>query len=197
MIATVCALAAMLTGACAAGQQAATSEERPTLDGTYGTIGKIQIEGVAFHAPSGASYPSGAAVPLAAYIVNNGTSADKLVKISSSAFTGGWNVVSSSTLAGGKSSGATTSGSGRPQTIPPGSAKGFGLTDLSPSGAGSPESLVLLGLAKQHAPLFPGSQVSVTFTFANAGEKTLVVPVELSSTPGTMTLPGGSGGPTA
>jgi hypothetical protein len=195
VIVAVCALsAAMLTGACAAGQQAATSEEKPTLDGTFGSVGKIQLEGVAFRAPSGASYATGSAVPMSAYIVNNSNSADKLVKVSSSAFSGGWDVVPTPTLG---SKGSSGSGNGRPQTIGAGSAIGFGLENLSPSGAGSPESLVLLGLSKQNAPLFPGGQVSVTFTFANAGQTTLVVPVKLSSSPNTMTLPNEPAGPTA
>jgi hypothetical protein len=185
----------MLTSACAAGQHAQTAEEKPTLDGTYGSVGKIQIEGVALHAPDGgASYPSGASVPLAAYIVNNGNSADKLVKVESSAFSGGWDVVSTPSLSSKPASGSTN---GRPQTVGAGSAVAFGLQDLSPSGAGSPESLVLRGLTKQNAPLFPGTAVKVTFTFANAGQTTLTVPVELSSNPPQQTLPGGSGAPAA
>lgn len=195
MIVAVCAVAAaLLSAGCAAGQQAATSEERPTLDGTYGTVGKIQIEGVSFHAPSGPSWASGSAVPLSAYIVNNGNSADKLVKVSSNAFSGGWDVVSTPSLG---SSGSSGSGNGRPQTIGAGSSVGFGLQNLSPAGAGSPESLVLFGLTKQYAPLFPGGELKVTFTFANAGATTLTVPVHLSSKPNEMTLPPATGTPAA
>lgn len=176
----------MLTGACAAGQHAQTAEEKPTLDGTYGSVGKIQIEGVAFHAPSDASYPSGSSVPLAAYFVNNGNSPDKLLKVESSAFSGGWDVVSSSSLGSGTSSG---SGNGSPQTIGANSAVGFGMQNLNSSGATSPKALVLRGLAKQDAPLFPGTAVKVTFIFANAGQTTLTVPVAITTNPKQATLP--------
>ena len=129
----------MLTGACAAGQHAQTAEEKPSLDGTFGNVGNIQIEGVALHAPNGASYPSGASVPLAAYIANNGTTPDKLVKVESSAFSGGWAVESGSSSGSSSSSG---SGNGQPQTIGPNQAVGFGLQDLGSSGAGSPKTIV-------------------------------------------------------
>src|SRR5664279_425663 len=62
--------AAALTAACAAGQHAATSVEKPSLDGTQGQVGSILLEGVALHAPTARSYPGGADVPLAVYIVN-------------------------------------------------------------------------------------------------------------------------------
>ena len=176
----------MLTGACAAGQHAQTAEEKPSLDGTFGNVGNIQIEGVAFHAPNGASYPSGASVPLAAYIANNGTSPDKLVKVESSAFSGGWAVESGSSSGSSSSSG---SGNGQPQTIGPNQAVGFGLQDLGSSGAGSPKTIVLRGLTAQSAPLFPGTAVKVTFTFANAGQTTLTVPVQISTDPHQQTLP--------
>jgi len=53
---------AVLSAACAAGQHAATADEKPTLDGTQGHVGKIQLEGVAFRAPSGTSYAAGSTV---------------------------------------------------------------------------------------------------------------------------------------
>lgn len=193
----VCATgAALLTGACAAGQVAQTAEEKPALDGTYGQVGKIQLDGVAFRAPSGPSYAGGSSVPLTAYIVNNGQSADRLVKIQSSAFTGGWDVVSTPSLLAGPSGAPTPARAGatngRPQQIPAGSAVAFGMQNLSASGAGSPESLVLLGLAKQSSPLFPGSAIKVTFTFEKAGQATLTVPVQLGTKVPSASVPADS-----
>jgi copper(I)-binding protein len=202
VLAAVCAAgAALLTSACGAGQIAATAQEKPSLDGTYGRVGNIRIEGVAFRTPSGPSYATGASVPLIAYIVNNGESADKLVKVSSPAFTGGWNVVSTPSLLAGPSgapspTAASQPTNGQPQTIGAGSAVGFGLENLSPSGAGSPESLVLLGY-KGPNPLFPGTTEKVTFTFANAGQTTLTVPVQIGSAPSGQTVPEISGSPAA
>ncbi|MGH8860246.1 MAG: hypothetical protein ACRDVG_03255 [Jatrophihabitantaceae bacterium] len=188
--------ATVLTAACAAGQQAQTADEITTVDGTQGSVGNIQLESVALQAPSGPSYADGASVPLTAYIVNNGQSADSLVRVSSSAFTGGWDVVSTPALLPGPSgaAGAASSAapsSGRAQKIGAGAAVGFGLTDLSPSGAGSPETLVLRGLT--NGPLFPGTAVKITFTFADAGQTTLTVPVQVSAKPNNATLPPATG----
>ncbi len=201
-LAAVCAAGCvLLTSACGAGQVAATAEEKPSLDGTYGGVGNMRIEGVAFRSPSGVSYPAGAAVPLIAYIVNNGQSADQLVKVSSPAFPGGWDVVSTPSLLAGpsgapSSSAPTQATNGQPQTIGAGSAVGFGLQNLSPSGAGSPESLVLLGY-KGPQPLFPGTAEKVTFTFANAGQATLTVPVQIGNAPSGQTVPEMTGSPAA
>ncbi len=66
---------------------------------------------------------------------------------------------------------------------------GLGLTGLNTGSGTSKQTLVLVGLAKQSAPLTPGMAVPVTFTFANAGQTTLTVPVRLSTTPYDQTLP--------
>ncbi len=199
LVAACAAGGALLTAACGAGQIAATANEKPAVDATNGGVGKIQIVGVALRSPTGKSYASGASVPLTAYIVNNGESADKLVKVSSAEF-GGWDVVSTPSLLAGPSGAPSASTqpatNGAPQTIGAGSAVGFGLQNLSASGAGSPESLVLRGY-KGPQPLFPGTAVKVTFTFANAGQTTLTVPVELTNAPNGQTLPAVSGSPAA
>jgi len=202
VLVAVCATGcALLTGACAAGQIAATADEKPSVDGTSGGVGHMKVVGVSIHAPTGKSYAVGASVPLTAYIANNGDTPDKLVKVSSPSFPGGWDVVSTPSLLAGPSgapSSSTASGtsSGRPQTIPAGSAVSFGLHDLSPSGAGSPETIVLLGY-KGDGPLFPGSAVQVTFTFANAGQATMTVPVQLGTFQGGQTVPEISTSPAA
>lgn len=192
---------AVLSAACAAGQHAATADEKPTLDGTQGQVGKMQLEGVAFRTPSGTSYAAGSSVPLKAYIVNNAQTADKLVRVSSSDFSGGWDVVSTPSLLSGPSGAASSAPAagitnGSPQRIGAGSAAAFGLQNLTPSGAGSPESLVLLGY-KGPKPLYPGMSIKVTFTFANAGDATLTVPVQISNAPNGQTLPEQSGTPAA
>jgi hypothetical protein len=190
--------AAALTAACAAGQHAATSVEKPTLDGTQGRVGSILLEGVALHAPTDRYYPGGADVPLAVYIVNNGRSSDSLTNVTSTAFTRGWGVVDTTTPSGAPSSPARTSASGSPgaasagtpQQIGSGAALGLGLRNLAPGGVASPRTLVLKGLATNSAPLFPGTTVKITFSFAKAGQTTLTVPVALTTTPNTATLPG-------
>lgn len=100
---TVAALIAATTlASCAAGQIAETANEKPSLDGTFGVVGKIQLEGVAIRAPYVPGRPSGMqyyvkgdAAPMRISLVNTGHSADTLTDVSSPAFTG-WNIVSTS-----------------------------------------------------------------------------------------------------
>ena len=95
-----------LTAGCAAGKQAQTAYEKPSIDGAQGVVGDIQLESVALHAPSGSSYAKGATVPLTVYFANNGTSDDTLTKISSASFPGGYSISTSS---------SSSSGAPRPQ----------------------------------------------------------------------------------
>jgi hypothetical protein len=177
--------AAFLTAACAAGQQAQTANEKPSLDGTEGTVGSLQLEGVALHTPSAKSYVAGNSVPLSIYIANNGQSADTLTNVTSTAFTG-WDIVSTPAVQVTPAPGAAAA-TGTPKAIGAGAAVGLGLSDLT-ANTGSPETLVLTGLAKKSAPLYPGTAVKITFTFAKAGTTTLTVPVQLSKDPNHQTL---------
>jgi hypothetical protein len=187
----------VLTAACAAGQQAQTADERPTLDGTYGHVGQIKLNGVALQAPTGAAYTAGSDVPLAVYITNNGGGKDVLTNVSSSAFTGGWDVVAStagststSPSATPQSSAAAAPSSGSPQTISPGGALAVGLRGLDSSGGGSSaQTIVLHGLARGAAPLSSGQSVPITFTFAKAGRVTLTVPVQLGTDSNNQSIP--------
>jgi copper(I)-binding protein len=84
--------AALLTSACAAGQQAATSNEKPTLDGANAAVADINLRGVLVEAPTGVDsthYPVGSDAELKVVIVNNGRNTDHLVSVSSPAF-GDW-----------------------------------------------------------------------------------------------------------
>jgi copper(I)-binding protein len=179
--------AAVLTAACAAGQQAQTGLEKPTIDGTEGSVGNIKLVDVSLHTPTGASYAAGANVPMTVYIANSGASDDTLTNITSTEFPGGWQVVSTSSLSSSASPAASPSGTSLP--IVAGSAVGLGISGLNTGNGKSKQTLVLKGLAKQSAPLTPGMAVKITFTFANAGQTTLTVPVQLSTTPNEQTLP--------
>ena len=183
-VALVALSTAVLTAACAAGQQAQTANERPTLDGTQATIGKISLGGVALHAPTDNSYPAGSTVAMSIHIVNNGQRPDTLTNVSSPAF-GGWDVVSTPSV---QTSGTTGSGGGSPQKIGPQAAISLGLGDLTSNGTGSATTLVLTGLKSKSAPLYPGTAVKITFTFAKAGSKTLVVPVQITKGTSGQTL---------
>jgi copper(I)-binding protein len=177
--------AAALTAACAAGQQAQTANENPSIDGTSGAVGSIRLEGVALHTPPKSSYPAGATVPMSVYIANSGTTPDTLVNVTSDAFKG-WDVVPTPAVQAAPAAGAAASGA--PQRVGPGASVGLGLQNLAPNGNSSAETLVLQGLADSAAPLYPGQAVRVTFTFAKAGQTTLTVPVKISEKPNEQTL---------
>jgi copper(I)-binding protein len=170
--AIVAAGAVLACASCAAGQNAATAEEVPSIDGTNATVGDMQLEGVAIQAPSGSSYAAGSSAPLALAIVNNGDSADTLTAVTSPAFSG-WGIAKT----------AAAAAQPTPTSIPAGSSLRLGLHNLGASSSSSTETLVLSALAKGSSPLFPGGSVSITFRFAKAGSTTLTVPVQLSTTP--------------
>jgi copper(I)-binding protein len=191
-------LAAVLTASCAAGQHAATSEEVPAVDASHGILGPIYLENVAIHAPHGpASYKTGQDVVLQAVIVNNGHHPDTLTGITTTAFTG-WGVftqsqatvVTTADQASGQTGTVTPPKGATTQVIDPDSSVALGLTDVGADGtSSSPSTILLLKLAKASAPLFPAAQIKITFTFANAGAKTLTVPVQLSANPNHATVP--------
>jgi copper(I)-binding protein len=193
--------AVVVTTACAAGQNAATSTQRASQDGTRGHVGKIQLEGVSLPAPVGSSYGTGADVPLTISIINNGHSSDTLTNVSSSAFTGGWDIEATGTVQAAQRAQATASAnpfasssapaptSGPSQEIPAGTSLPLGLTELSAAGGASARTLVLKGLADKSSPLFPGSALKITFSFAKAGDVTLTVPVQITAKANQQTLP--------
>jgi copper(I)-binding protein len=80
--------AALVTSACAAGQQAATANEQSTIDGANASVGTINLRAAVLEAPSGntAFWPAGSDVALKVVIVNNGTKPDRLVSVTSPAF---------------------------------------------------------------------------------------------------------------
>jgi copper(I)-binding protein len=185
--AVVAAGAVFASASCAAGQQAQTAEEHPSIDGQNATIGSIQLVGVAIQPPSSPSYAAGASVPVSLAVVNNGATADTLTSVTSPSFSG-WGIVSTTAVAS-----STVSAKGTPTRIPPGSSLRLGLHNLGGTDPNTPQTLVMSGLAKRSSPLFPGSAVKLTFTFAKAGAKTVTVPVQLTTVPNQATLPAPSG----
>jgi periplasmic copper chaperone A len=183
---------ALLTSGCAAGQVAATSNQKAVEAGTQADAGTVAIRGLLIQPPNGRtpSYNVGAAVPVTAVIVNNGTKADQLTGITSSAFSS-WGAFKSigegdAVAAAAEQTSATPNPGGpslpTPSTsvsIAPGSRVSWGVPDAT-------GELLLMHLKQR---LFPGTTVVLTFTFANAGSVTVRVPVGLSSEPGTAVIP--------
>ncbi|HEV7205746.1 MAG TPA: hypothetical protein VGN18_14145 [Jatrophihabitans sp.] len=179
----VAVVATALTAGCAAGQQAQTANEKPSLDGTNATVGSIGLRGLAIQPPTGPAYDTGAAAPLTVVLVNSGSKADKLTSITSSAF-GSWGSYSGNAAKAARTGGAAASPGS--QSIP-----------LSPGGRvpyGVPDATNVLLLLKSTGKLYPGTSVPITFTFASAGTVTVTVPVTLSASGGgTLTVPAPSG----
>jgi copper(I)-binding protein len=81
------ALAALVTvsgvvlAGCAAGQQAQTAEQRPTIDGNNAEVGPIALRNVAIEYPDNGIYRRGSVARLRLLIANTGNAADALVEV--------------------------------------------------------------------------------------------------------------------
>jgi copper(I)-binding protein len=222
-------VAALLTSACAAGQQAATANEKPTLDGANAEVGSINIRGAAIEPPDGNTpyYPTGSDVYVKVVLVNNGNKPDRLTSITSPVASG-WGAYATTADAQAVvgAHAAKTSAhsviSNPVESTPPapstesGSAPGSptstpsrtrthtrthtaaplpqpaGSVAIQPGGRtsfGTPESRGALLLIHVKKDLYPGTTISVTFTFANAGTVTFALPVALSYAPHTSIIP--------
>lgn len=220
VIGVVALAAALTTAACTQGKLAQTAREVPAIDGVNGAVGSIDLRYVAIAAPtSGPSYPAGSGAQLSLVLVNTSTADDNLISISSPAaasvtlYGSGADAssalsatpsdttgasVSSSSEAPSSPAGSSPAGSGAatspaasssapgvsaaplPLAIPAGSRVSIGIT-------GTDKSFVVTGLFK---PLFPGTQIPITFVFQNAGSVTLVVPVQLTTgNPSRLVIP--------
>lgn len=188
---TVLAMCALLiTSACAAGKQAQTSNEKPTLDGSNGDVGKIALRAIAIVSPpNGTSYPKGQDALLTGVISNQGGTSDSLTKISTTA-AGGFGVFASDADAkavaaadeasAGSSTGQSSSTAKQSVTIKPGQLISFGIAGTSTN------AVLLTGLTGE---LRPAQDIQVTFTFAKAGSVKMWIPVQLTGTQNNEVIP--------
>jgi copper(I)-binding protein len=190
-VVAVLGVAALGLSSCAVGQHAATATDRPAIAGTGASVGSIDLQDISLQAPeittraTGAKfYATGDDAPMTLVIVNDGHSPDTLTGITSTAFTS-WGIVSTDALTQPDAikGGATSVTVGANESV------GLGLTDLGVGIGSSDRTLVLHTLAAKSSPLYPGSNVNLTFTFAHAGSVTVAVPVDLTSTPDDASIP--------
>jgi copper(I)-binding protein len=66
---------------CQAGQYAQTSEQIPTIDGTFAQVGSLALRNVTIEYPETGSWPQGSDARLQLVIVNEGRDADTLVEV--------------------------------------------------------------------------------------------------------------------
>ena len=190
--------ALLLTG-CAAGQQAQTVEQTPSIDGVQAEAGSIAIRAAGIAAPdSGSSYAKGATAMLRMVIVNRGAQQDELVSVSSPAASGA-QLTAAVEGSGSQSASSASATTGTPSASASGSATASPASG-SPSASGSgsasapivlppgqavqvgmgtnPAGVTLTGLT---ADLFPSQSVPVTLTFNSGASVTLVMAVQLTS----------------
>jgi hypothetical protein len=169
--------AAVLTSACAAGQQASTSNEKPTIDGTNISVGSMDLRGLLIESPTGSTpyYPAGSDASVKLVIVNTGQKADQLVSITSPAFSN-WGAFATTAQAGAvvdadqsKQAAATAQASSSAAASSPatgsGSATGSASASASGSAATSPSASptptqVPLPQPSRSVSINPGSRTS-------------------------------------
>jgi copper(I)-binding protein len=171
--------AALLVSACAAGKQAQTVQETPVNDANDANVGTIAIRAVAVKAPTDNFYAKGSSAQMQVVFVNVGSKPDTLTSITSPAFTS-WSSVSTNV-----SQQLSASQGTQRVTVPPGQRVSYGV----------PDAHAVLKVSGIKEDLWPGSAIKVTFTFQRAGSKLVIVPVQLTPTPGTQAVGGETSSP--
>jgi periplasmic copper chaperone A len=161
LVTVICASAPALAS-CSAGQITQTDSQVAAVDGAYGDVGNsIALRDVLIPAPSSSdgTYPAGSNVPVLLTIVNQGTSADELISVTSPA--------ADRVLVLGT------------RIIPPGT--NVTSTVASVPGTGQPQSPLVAGQLRivldTTQPLRAGLNTPVTFAFRNTGTLTVLVPM--------------------
>lgn len=184
------AAAALLTSACAAGQQAATANEQNTVDGVNADIGSIHIRGMAIDPPT-LYYKKGDSATVKVVLVNTSqTKADLLDSVTSPAVTtwGTFNTtaeadaVLAANQPGAASSSAPPPTPDRQVLIPAGGRASYG----------TPESTGAMVFVNFTRDVYPGTTIPVTLHFAQAGTITVQVPVALTASVDTSPIATGS-----
>jgi hypothetical protein len=165
-----------LASACAAGQIAATANERATLDGVDRRVGDMALLGLSLAPPAkGPSYAPGSNIPINMVLVNSGRQTDKLVGITSTAATSWASYSPDAANLVLNARGARHSPGSTSVAIQPNSR-----VSSSPA---SNSQFILMHTTQR---LWPGTIVHLVFRFQNAGTINVPVPIHLTE--------GGNGG---
>ena len=156
-------LSPVALSACSAGQVTQTNTQEQNA-GNAGDAGPLNLRALELPYPTGGSYPSGTDARLLGAVVSTAAVDDKLVGITGDAFS---DVEVVDPTATAPAAGAAPAGISL--TVP-----ANGTLFL---GSGQGPTVTLVGLADQ---VGVGQYVDVTFTFQNAGDVTVPVPVGTS-----------------
>jgi copper(I)-binding protein len=191
----VLAAAGLLTAGCTAGQQAQTASEKPTLDGVQSSVGSLLLRGLAVQAPVGSHYYQTTSNALVTVVIaNSGSKADTLTGVSSPAF-GGWSVYPLSAVKALQPGGLPQlqpGTAGSTATAVPGGRKSVPIGAGASASFGVPSATGALVLTNAKKTSYPGSTIPITFTFADAGSKTVQVPIQITARPQESIVPGPS-----
>jgi copper(I)-binding protein len=156
-------LSPVALSACSAGQVAQTAQQNRDRTGAQMSVGDLALRAVELPYPTGGIYESGGDARLLAAVVSTSDTDDTLVSITGDAF-------DSVEVVDPEATAAATPGGPLDLTVP-----ANGTLYL---GNGTGPSVTLVGLSQD---LGVGQFVTVTFTFEQAGEVTVPVPVATSA----------------
>jgi copper(I)-binding protein len=159
-------LSPIALAACSAGQVAQTAEQNRDKVGAQVDVGDLGLRAVELAYPTGGSYPSGGDARLLGAIANSSDSEDTLVSIEGEDFES----VEVVDPAAAEAAEGDTAGDSLDITVP--------ADDTLYLGNGTGPSVTLVGLSDEFGV---GQYVDVTFTFEEAGEITVPVPVGISA----------------
>jgi copper(I)-binding protein len=181
---------------CGAGQITQTDTQIAAVNGASGQAGPVGVRNaqLAFPANAARYYPKGSDAPLVAYVVNDGSSADRLVSVSSpaaasvnvqgsAALPAGFAVTAGEPAAASPSAPTSSSaGSSAPSTGTSAPSAGAGQPSSASPGASTsagplPVGKISITLTGLNRDVRPGETIKVTFAFQNAGPVTLDVPI--------------------
>jgi copper(I)-binding protein len=162
-------LSPVALGACSAGQVAQTATQEQNL-GNSADLGNLHLRALELPYPTGGVYSSGADARLLGAIANDTPSEDTLVSIEGDDFDSvevvDPNAAPTTAASAGTDTNTSTNTNSLDITVP-GAATLF-------LGNGNGPSITLVGLSHE---LGVGQYVDVTFTFEQAGQVTVAVPV--------------------
>ena len=176
---------ALLTSACAAGQEASTANEKNTIDGVNADVGPIHIRGMVIDAPT-LLYKKNDSATVKVVLVNTSAKPDQLTSLTSPAITD-WGTFNTAAAADA----VLAANSSRPD-------KSHGPLPLPtrqvyiPAGGrayyGTPESSRAMVFLSFSRDIYPGTTIPVTLQFVQAGSITISVPIALANSVNTSPI---------
>lgn len=194
--AVVVGLVALGIAGCSSGQVTQTDQMEPAVNGNKGDVGDIALRDIVIAYPAKDSYRAGDDAPLTLAIVNTGGTDDELTAVSTPAagtveLLGDTTVPARSALSVVVPDESATSSSAEPtesspssaaSSSSPGSATATSEPEVTESAAPDVVGTLHVLLRGLTADLPMGKNVPITFSFEEAGEITISVPID---TPGT------------